>query len=790
MFRFITSVVLCVIALQPVSAISKELDEPSLPERYRLAERFLAHNLDTLVYNNQLDPHWISGRSAFWYRRGFEGGHQFFVVDVKGGTKEFAFDHLRMAKALGAALGSDLEEDKLPIDALIYEQGATNPKVIVTGSIWSCDLAKITCDKEDGLDEPAGQLVNSDGTYAIFLKDHNIWMRDIAEGEVYQLTKDGSEKQAYAILPESNLSEITFRRSGITLPPIGLFSPDGSKFVTYQLDQSEVKSLFLVQSIPDDGSRRPVLHRYRYPFPGEPKAAADLVVFDLAKHSLRKVLHPPIVAPYLGPVALQELGWSDNHTLHLVEHEASYRQLTLTEIDANSGEARAIRSEMSDTSYVASHVPGERPLVSVLENGQILWPSERSGRLQLYRYDSTGHLMNAVSGEELIVREIIHVDEHNERLYFSAVGDEKNSDPYYRALYSVNLDGSNQIRLTPEDADHQINSAPPPMAAALVPGVSRPPSIGFSPDGFYFVDSYSTPELPTTTVVRDWTGRGIMKVETAELSKQLAQYKPPESFMAIAADGKTPVYGSIFKPSHFDPTKKYPVIDSIYPGPQVSRVSKRFLSDTQAAQSIAELGFIVVSVDGRGTPFRSKKFRSFSYGNLGSAGALEDHIAALTSAAKTRPFMDLEKVGIYGSSGGGFATVRAMFDYPEFYDVGVAAAGNHDHGSYISVWGETYQGPYDPEAYKFENSYVHAEKFNGKLLLAHGEMDDNVHPMNTMKVVDALIKNNKYFDLLIMPNINHGISANAYFNKRRWDYFLQHLRNEAPDMDYVIGGQQ
>lgn len=254
----------------------------------------------------------------------------------------------------------------------------------------------------------------------------------------------------------------------------------------------------------------------------------------------------------------------------------------------------------------------------------------------------------------------------------------------------------------------------------------------------------------------------------------------------MAADGKTPIYGLLLKPSNFDPAKRYPLIDSIYPGPQVTRTPTRFLSDRDMAQSVAELGFVIMIVDGRGTPLRSREFRSFAYGNMGAAGGLEDHVAAIRQLTPSRHWLDGDNVGIYGTSGGGFATVHAMFDYPDVFKVGVASAGNHDQRSYLAIWGENYQGPFDDKGYEAIASYHNVRNFKGKLLIAHGDMDDNVHPANTMRVVDQLIKNDKPFDMLIMPNVNHGIQSNPYFTKRLWDYFVVNMKNEQPPADVVL----
>lgn len=782
-----TCLFLAVACHLPVQAQADPEQRSATAEDYQRAEQFLPWRMKANLHNDDIQHSWIGDSRTLWYKRSFEGGHEFILADPARRTKTRAFDHDRMARALTRALGRRVRADQLPIDDLVYERGHAVPAVVVENRAWACDLRRRSCRGRDVPDPAAEASLATRGQRALFVKSHNLWLRDSGTRRSGPLTADGDANRSYAILPESSTSEITFRRRGKVPPPAGVFSPDGGKFIAYRLDQSQVKPLHLLQHVPEDGAVRPIVHEYRYAFPGEAEAMAEFFIFDLATGKQLRVDHPPVAAVAEGPIGMRYVSWSDDgRKAYLVKTDRSYRTLSLTEIDAGSGKTRELRSETETINYLPSHTLADAPLVRVMADGDFIWPSERSGFLHLYRYDGkTRRLKNALTSGDWTVREIIRIDEPAGLLYFTAVSHPDSASPYYRSLWRVKLDGTGLKRIVAEDADHLVKVPDDGFWRSLfLETAGGPETAGFSADGAYFVDSYATPAQPTVTVIRDAEGNRVLDLETATPGSAIASHVPPEPFQVPAADGKTPLHGVLLKPSNFDPGKRYPVIDSIYPGPQVARTPTRFMSE--AAQALAELGFIVVIVDGRGTPLRSKDFRSFSYGNMGAAGALVDHVAAIRRLAKTRPWMNLDRVGIYGTSGGGFATVRALFDYPDFYKVGVASAGNHDQRAYLSIWGENYHGPFDAKGYEAIASYQNVRNFKGKLLLAHGDMDDNVHPANTMRVVDQLIRHNKPFDMLIMPNVNHGIAGEPYFVKRLWDYFVINLAGGQPPPDFVL----
>jgi dipeptidyl aminopeptidase/acylaminoacyl peptidase len=406
-------------------------------------------------------------------------------------------------------------------------------------------------------------------------------------------------------------------------------------------------------------------------------------------------------------------------------------------------------------------------------NREVVWFSERDGWGHLYLYDAaTGQLKNRITEGPWLVLELLRIDEAARTVYFTAVGREPGRDPYYRHLYRAALDGGGLTLLTPEDADHQVT---------------------FSPAGRFIVDTYSTRQQPPVTVLRRPDGTVAMTVQEADVSQYLEMGgRWPESFRVKARDGVTDLYGLLFRPARFDSTRSYPVIDYIYPGPQSGSIGARAFSVTPGgnAQALAELGFIVVQVDAMGTPFRNKAYHDSYYGNMGDNG-IPDHIAALKQLAARHPYMDLGRVGIFGHSGGGFSSTDAILRYPDFFHVAVSSAGNHDNRSYDYTWGEKYQGLMVRSAGGGDNfdgqaNHLLAKNLKGKLFLLYGTLDDNVHPNATLLLVDELIKANRNFDLLVMPNRNHGFAGEPYVIRRTWDFFVKHLLGVDPPQGFEI----
>jgi dipeptidyl aminopeptidase/acylaminoacyl peptidase len=405
-------------------------------------------------------------------------------------------------------------------------------------------------------------------------------------------------------------------------------------------------------------------------------------------------------------------------------------------------------------------------------SNEVIWFSQRDDWGHLYLYDlTTGALKRRITSGEGNVDQIRRIDERTRTIYFVGNGKERGRDPYFRHFYRIRMDGTGQTLLTPEDADHDIT---------------------LSPSGQYFIDIYSRPDVPQVSVARDLDGKKLVTLETADISRLRAiGWKPPMPITVKARDGKTDLYGLLYAPTNLDPKKKYPIINNLYPGPQTGSVGTRSFGPARGdAQALAELGFVVVQIDGMGTPWRSKTFQDAYFGKMGD-NTLPDQVAGMKELARRFPWIDIDRAGIYGHSGGGFAAAGAMFRYPDFFKVGVSQAGNHDNRVYEDDWGERYQGllvrtPDGSDNYAAEANQLLVKNLKGKLLLAHGTLDDNVPPNNTLLVVDALIAANKDFDLILFPNRRHGFGSEAYMVRRRWDYFVKNLLGVEPPKEYEI----
>jgi dipeptidyl-peptidase-4 len=442
-----------------------------------------------------------------------------------------------------------------------------------------------------------------------------------------------------------------------------------------------------------------------------------------------------------------------------------YTRVRVIQVNAENGTTRTIIDERNQP------LVGNYLVVTRAFNGgkEIVWSSERDGWNHFYLYDvQTATLKNQITKGPWVIRGISYIDEKTRVLYFTAGGRESNRDPYFRHLYRVNLDGTDLSLLTPEDADHNIT---------------------FSPDGSCFVDEFSRADLPTVSVVRRSLDGSVLKeLEKADVSRlQALGWKYPTPFKAKAADGTTDLYGLIWRPTHFDPKKQYPVIENIYTGPHGSFVPKTFAAYRNQQQAIAELGFITVFIDGRGTANRSKAFRETSYQNLGAGAGGEDHIAVMKQMAAQYTYMDLGRVGVWGHSAGGYDSTHAILTHPEFYRVAVSSAGCHDNRMDKAIWNEQWMGWPVDKHYEEQSNYTLAKNLTGKLFIAHGDVDENVPLPATIKLVDALVDANKNFDFLIMPNRPHGFGNDPYFVRRRWDYFVKNLLGVEPPEGFKIG---
>ncbi len=454
----------------------------------------------------------------------------------------------------------------------------------------------------------------------------------------------------------------------------------------------------------------------------------------------------------------------DSSQVSFVSTSRNHQQANLRVADVATGAIREVLEEKGETFLESGN--GKVNWKYLPGSNEAIWFSQRENWGHLYMHDlQTGKQKYPITSGEGNVTQLTRVDEANRMLYFQGVGRERGRDPYFRHFYRVSMDGKSAQLLTPEDADHTVS---------------------LSLSGKYFVDNYSKPDVASTSVLRDATGKIVLPLEQADISRLLATgWKPPMPITVKDRGGVGELYGLLYQPTNFDPTKKYPIINNIYPGPQTGSVGSRSFSAARGdTQALAELGFIVVQIDGMGTPWRSKRFHAAYYGDMGD-NTLPDQVAGMKELAARYSWIDIDRAGIYGHSGGGFATAAAMFKYPDFFKVGVSQAGNHDNRVYEDDWAEKWQGllekrPDGTTNYDSQANQNLAKNLKGKLLLAHGSMDNNVPFYSTLLVVNELIKFNKDFDLIVFPNRGHGFGNEPYMVRRRWDYFVKHLMGVDP----------
>ena len=692
---------------------------------YARAEKFLGFNTQPLVANTGVQPAWLpDGRFTYRVRQP-DGSQPMMLVNAQG------------------------------------------VKVTCATASAQCPAAPAAPTSRNRSRAP--EVLSPDGSKAAFIRDWNLWVRDVASNTETPLTTDGVKDYGYAT---DNAGWVHSDRAVL------LWSPDSKKIATFQQDQRKTGEMYLVRY----KVGHPELMQWKYPLPGDSTISMiERVVVDLTGTTPKVVRfkmpadqHRSSVCDHINCGGkLADTEWfPDGSQVAFLSNSRDHKVATLRVADASTGDVRDVLREEVVTQFESGD--GEQNWRILPASNEVLWFSERDDWGQLYLYDlGTGKLKNRITTGEGTVLDVVRVDEKSRTVWFNAAGKEKGRDPYFRHLYRVGLDGKGFTLLTPEDGDHNVSLAP---------------------TGTHFVDSWSRPDVPQTAVLRDAkSGKLIATLEKGDISKLLAAgWKAPTRITVKDRDGKWDLHGLMWTPTTLDSTKKYPIINYIYPGPQGGSVgSRQFTPATRDNQALAELGFIVVAIDGTGNPTRAKSFHDAYYGRLGD-NTLPDQIAGMKQLAQRHAFIDLDRVGIWGHSGGGFATAGAMFRYPEFFKVGISESGNHDNRNYEDDWGERYHGLLSrngtSDSYDAEANQTLAKNLKGKLMLAHGTADDNVPPDNTYLVVDALIKAGKDFDLVMIPNAAHGFgAASNYMMRRRWDYFVQHLLGATPPKEYQIG---
>jgi dipeptidyl-peptidase 4 len=736
---------------------------------YERAQGFLAGHVNPLVLGADVRPQWLDG-DRFWYRNRIAEGHEFILVEPVRGTRERAFDHERMALALTEATGTAYEPFALPLQVLRPTEDGRGLGFELDRRRWECDVMEFRCERPaTPVEQVADAVLSPDGTRAILRRDHDLWVRDMETGEERRLTHDGVERYGYGTDNEG------WRRSE---RPAVRWSPDGRRLATYRLDERGVGEMHLWEM----AEGRPRLHSWPYALPGDTAVPMyEWIIIDVDHGRVVPLQVPPdhqrtsSCCGMMRGDAWGDAEWSsDGLRLAFTSVSRDYSTVTLRLADARTGQVRDLVTETIQPFFEGSAAGRGGPNWRVLhDRDQLLWYSPRDGWSHLFLYDlATGQETRRLTRGDWNVMDVMHVDEAGGYVYFTGAGLEAGRDPYFRHLYRVSLQGGQPALLTPEDRDHVITMAP---------------------SGQYFVDSHSTVDTPPITMVRSADGEPVLTVEDADISRlQATGWPAPIPFTATARDGVTEIHGLMFRPSDFDPARRYPIINRIYPGPQVGSIGPRTFQSARGgnSQALAELGFIVVQIDALGTPMRSADFHAFYYGDLADNG-LPDQMAAMRQLADRHPWIDLSRVGIYGHSGGGFATAAALLRHPEFFHVGVASAGNLDNRGYTYYWGEKWQGPLEvlpdgTDTYTNQALHLLAENLQGHLLLAYGTMDANVHPNMTLLLINELIRHNKDFELVVMPNRGHGFANEPFFLRKTWDHFVRYLLDREPPREFPL----
>jgi dipeptidyl-peptidase-4 len=777
--------------------------------RYAAAAQLTRTHLAADVKNGLVIPRWIKGRDAFWYRRETPEGAEFVVFDAATGEKRPAFPQAEMAAALTRLMKTDLTAQTLPFNAFDFGADGRSVTFTVKDQVTTCQLAPVTCSAAPASPVTTSMSVAPDGVSAVLVREGNLWLRDMKTGAEHALTTDGRPDNGYGIPPDwGDTHRLATLRDGKPVAPFGVrWSPDSRRVIVTRVDQSHVQPYPYVEYAPLDGSFRPKAYILRIPLAGEALPVVTWYVLDLSAGTRQAVDLPYSDLEMKTPGGESSSGfWSADGAHHFVflpgrdEHSAY-----LFDIDLATGRSREVIKETVSPPAILNAGGGfAAPAVAILGGGaEAIWFSQRSGWGQLYLYDvTTGRLKNAITHGDFTVRDIVKVDETARQLYFVASG-LQTEDPYWRDLYRVNLDGTGLMRLSPEPGDKMLINPKTPFSFDAAKGYES-----VSPDNKYVAYTVSKiAEAPELIVRRVADGRRIAMVERADISRLLAAgYRPPEAFVAKAADGKTDIYGAIYRPPGYDRAKTYSVIDSNYNSPITPIAPHNFMAalsqtDISTQASWAALGFIVVTLDARGTPFRGRAFSDVPLGYTATMG-LEDHVAVIRQLAARDPGLDLDRVGIAGASFGAWTSLRALIEYPDFFKAAVAGAppGGWYNMQAAVVLADAYDGAPDyvggghlrpapsdkPSNWSASDSVVQIAKIKGKLLILMGGLDENVIPGSTMQLEQAALVADRNFEFVFNPSGAHAGFYGAYATRKTWDFFVRNLEGETPPDDFRI----
>jgi dipeptidyl-peptidase 4 len=743
-------------------------------EDYSRAAALLNANTASLV-DHAVTRATFLGNNRFWYLDTENGIPTLMVADAEKRTKVAAYDSARMIAALHAAGFKETNPKRLRPDKFDLIDNGQTALLTLDGASYRCSLGTTyQCSAQQSASaetaRPASRntltALSPDGRHEAFIRNWNLWVRDVATGAEKQLTKDGVKDYGYAT---DNAGWTHSDRA------IVVWSPDSRKIATFQQDQRKTGEMYTVTT----NVGHPHLEAWKYPLVGDKDVTMiEPIIIDVDSAKVKRLHIPPdqhrstLCDHVICSGGWEDMQWAaDAKTVAFVSTSRDHKVENVRIADVFTGKVREVFTETVPTFFESGYAHVNWRYLSA--RNEILWFSQRANWGNLYLYDAaTGKLKHPVTQGDWNVDEILHIDGQTGDMILTGTGREAGEDPYYRRIYSANLDGRQLKLLTPEDADH----------VAVV-----------SPDGKYIVDFYSTPQKPQIAVLRDRSGQVLEELAHGDITRlKAAGWIAPETFHVKGHDGKTDVYGLLFRPASLDTTKKYPVIDYIYPGPQGGSFgSHGFVASRIDSNALAQLGFAVVQIEGMGNPKRSKAFHDEYLRDIG-INAIPDQISGLHELAGRDPWLDLDRVGMWGHSGGGNATVATMLRYPDFVKVGIAESGNHENRNYEDDWDEKWVGLLQSASdgttnYDSQANAGYAKNLKGKLLLAHGLLDDNVPVSTTMLLVDALENANKDFDLVVFPQAHHGYGKSGnYMMRRRWDYFILNLMKATPPPEFAM----
>jgi dipeptidyl aminopeptidase/acylaminoacyl peptidase len=769
---------LLLMVLSPVLTIAQ------VQPNFELAERFTADNMQNMTGSTFLRTNWIEDENIFWYEWENGDGKRWVYVDADDETKRPLFDNEDMAAQLSETFNRGFDAKDLDLNDFDYDTERGFFIFHVDSIEFKYHVNRRELVKGDSLEAEEREswaTYSPDSTYIAFAREHDLYLMrtDDPDSTEIRLTEDG--ERWYSFQSDHGDTTTTER-----LRSRAQWFEDSEKLYVKRQDWREVDELWVINTV----TERPELETYKYNMPGEENHYQDeILVFDVESQEHVRLDTDKWPDQSLGGVYFNDGGiftTEKSDYLYILRRNRTWDEVDVVKANTTTGETEVLWSETSKPYFNTRYAQ----LGIINEGEEFIWWSERTGWGQLYRYDAEGNLKNRITDGHFMVGDIAAIDTTAQTIYYEGFGKEEGRNPFYSHYYKVRFDGSRQQLLTPEEANH---------------------SVSMSDTRDFFVQNYSRPDMPTKAVLRNRDGEVITELEEVDMTRlEAAGYNYPENFSVKAKDGKTDLYGVMWKPADFDPEKNYPVISYVYPGPQVEPYPRSFSIGGSAARahSLSQVGFVVVAMGNRGgSPLREKWYHNYGHGNLRDY-ALADNRYGIEQLAAKHSYIDLDKVGIYGHSGGGFMSTAALLYYPDFYKVAVSSAGNHDNNVYNIWWGEVHHGvdaktdsvtvtndageEVKEEKTTFTSNIPSnaelADNLQGRLLLVHGEMDNNVHPANTYRMADALLKAGKRFDMMIFPEARHGFGRYSdYFQRMMWDYFAEHLLGYYPEeIDYNL----